>query len=122
PRALRLRVAVGRRRRHAGRRHGDALHRGAPPRGVARPLYVRAAARGWRLPGRDRGAVGGRRVWIAVVEDEAIVAQRLERLIRAVAGADVESIVHASSLDEARALVASAPLDVLFLEDRKSVV
>lgn len=53
---------------------------------------------------------------IAIVEDEAIVAQRLERMIRAIAGADAESIVHAPTLDDAVALFATSRPDLVFLD------
>ena len=52
---------------------------------------------------------------VVLVEDEAIVAQRLDRMIRAIGGADVESVAHAATLDEARALAGGA-VDLLFLD------
>jgi two-component system response regulator LytT len=55
-------------------------------------------------------------VRIAIVEDEAVVARRLERMIRAVAGAEVRSLAHAATLEEARALVNDGGLDVLVLD------
>ena len=53
---------------------------------------------------------------IAIVEDELIVAQRLERMIREIAGDDAESIAHAPSLRDAIALVAKEEVDLLFLD------
>lgn len=51
---------------------------------------------------------------IAIVEDEAVVARRLERMVREVAvGAEVEVC---PSLDAARGLLRSAKLDVLLLD------
>lgn len=50
------------------------------------------------------------------MEDEAIVAQRLERMVRELAGSDAESIRCVSSLPQAVALVADEPLDLVFLD------
>jgi two-component system, LytTR family, response regulator LytT len=58
--------------------------------------------------------VGKSRLKIAIVEDEAVVARRLERMVRQVAaGADVEVC---ASLDGALQLARASRLDVLFLD------
>lgn len=51
---------------------------------------------------------------IAIVEDEAVVARRLERMVRNIVGAP-ESIEIAASLPAARELI-QRPLDLLFLD------
>jgi two-component system response regulator LytT len=53
-------------------------------------------------------------VRIAIVEDEAIVARRLERMVRTISGATDVAI--ASTFDAALALIRSRPIDVLFLD------
>lgn len=51
---------------------------------------------------------------IAIVEDEAIVARRLERMIRAIA--KPSEVAVAPALDSALALIRSRTIDVLFLD------
>ncbi|HYH08436.1 MAG TPA: LytTR family DNA-binding domain-containing protein [Thermoanaerobaculia bacterium] len=51
---------------------------------------------------------------IAIVEDEAIVARRLERMVRAISGAT--DVAVASTFEAAIALIRSRPIDVLFLD------
>jgi two-component system response regulator LytT len=53
-------------------------------------------------------------VRIAIVEDEAIVARRLERMVRAISGAT--DVAVASTFEAAIALIRSRPIDVLFLD------
>lgn len=53
---------------------------------------------------------------IVMVEDEAVVARRLERLIRHLLGPRVASLIHLSSLPEALAYVRSHALDLLLLD------
>lgn len=53
---------------------------------------------------------------IAIVEDEAVVARRLERMIRAILGADADPLTRAASLPEALEVVASTSLDLVFLD------
>ena len=53
---------------------------------------------------------------IAIVEDEAIVAQRLERMVRELAGSEAESIRHVDSLSEAVELVNGTAVDLVFLD------
>jgi DNA-binding LytR/AlgR family response regulator len=55
-------------------------------------------------------------VRIAIVEDETIVAQRLERMVRELAGSDAESVTRVDSLPRALELVTSEPIDLLFLD------
>lgn len=53
---------------------------------------------------------------ILIVEDEPLLAGRLERLCREVLGDRLESVRIATMFDEASALLASAPIDVLLLD------
>ena len=53
---------------------------------------------------------------ILIVEDEPLLAGRLERLCREVLGERLESVRIATMFDEASALLASAPIDVLLLD------
>ena len=53
---------------------------------------------------------------VAIVEDEAVVASRLERLVTKVLGSRLESLKVLPSLPSARAFLRSSPLDVLFLD------
>lgn len=53
---------------------------------------------------------------IALVEDEAVVARRLERLTRRLLGDQITSCVHLTSLTEALAYVRSHTIDLLFLD------
>ena len=53
---------------------------------------------------------------IALVEDEAVVARRLERLTRRILGDTVTSLVRLSSLPEALQHVRHHPIDVLLLD------
>ncbi|HEX2060566.1 MAG TPA: LytTR family DNA-binding domain-containing protein [Thermoanaerobaculia bacterium] len=51
---------------------------------------------------------------IAIVEDEAVVARRLERMVRALSGAS--DVCVASSLDAALSLMRSQQIELLFLD------
>jgi DNA-binding LytR/AlgR family response regulator len=53
---------------------------------------------------------------IAIVEDETMVARRLERMVRDIAGGDAESIECVTALDDALAIVAGGRVDLLFLD------
>ena len=53
---------------------------------------------------------------IAIVEDEAMIARRLERMIRSLATSDIESVDVAPTLDGALDLVRTKPIDLLFLD------
>jgi DNA-binding LytR/AlgR family response regulator len=53
-------------------------------------------------------------VKIAIVEDEAIVARRLERMVRAISGSSDVAI--ASTFESALVLIRSRPIDLLFLD------
>jgi DNA-binding LytR/AlgR family response regulator len=53
---------------------------------------------------------------ILIVEDEPLLAGRLERLCREILGAEIESVRIATMLDEAGACLAEAPIDVLLLD------
>jgi DNA-binding LytR/AlgR family response regulator len=53
---------------------------------------------------------------IAIVEDEAMVARRLERMIRDMAGSDAESIECVTALDDALRIVAGGQVDLVFLD------
>ncbi len=59
----------------------------------------------------------GARSWrIAIVEDEAVVARRLERLVRRILGDRIQQLTVLGSLGEALAHVRSHSLDLLFLD------
>lgn len=51
---------------------------------------------------------------IAIVEDEAVVARRLERMVRAISGAS--DVAVASSLDAALSLIRTHEIELLFLD------
>jgi DNA-binding LytR/AlgR family response regulator len=53
---------------------------------------------------------------VAIVEDEAIVARRLVRLVSRILGERLERLVHVSSLAEAEALLGRSWIDLLFLD------
>lgn len=53
---------------------------------------------------------------IVLVEDEAVVARRLERMVRDIAGDDVDSLDVADSLSAAQTLVHDRPPDLVFLD------
>ena len=53
---------------------------------------------------------------IVLVEDEAVVARRLERMVREIAGDGVDSLDVADSLAAARTLVHDRPPDLVFLD------
>lgn len=53
---------------------------------------------------------------IAIVEDEAVVARRLERMLRDVAGASIEALDVVDTLAAAQALVHDRPPDLVFLD------
>jgi two-component system response regulator LytT len=53
---------------------------------------------------------------IAIVEDETRIADRLERMIRAIAGAEAEIVHRASTLDDARRVTCDSGVDLLFLD------
>lgn len=59
----------------------------------------------------------GDKSWrIVIVEDEAVVARRLERLVRRILGDRVQRLVVLGSLGESLAHVRTHPLDLLFLD------
>ncbi|MEM0964059.1 MAG: LytTR family DNA-binding domain-containing protein [Bacteroidota bacterium] len=51
-----------------------------------------------------------------IVEDEVVIARRLERLLREAAGDEIASIETCPSLDEAETLLTRRDIDVLFLD------
>jgi two-component system, LytTR family, response regulator LytT len=53
---------------------------------------------------------------ILIVEDEAVVARRVEQLCRRILGEQLESIRLAETFDSAHALLAESPVDVLLLD------
>jgi len=53
---------------------------------------------------------------VAIVEDEPLVARRLHRMLRDVAGDEVESVAEARSLASAIELLSKEPVDLLFLD------
>ncbi|MEM1127588.1 MAG: LytTR family DNA-binding domain-containing protein [Bacteroidota bacterium] len=53
---------------------------------------------------------------VLIVEDEVMVARRLERLVRSVLGARLHRVEVRHTLAEARAYLKHAPIDVLFLD------
>lgn len=53
---------------------------------------------------------------LMIVEDEPLVAQRLERLVREQLGAALESVALADHFEEATARLAEAPIDLLLLD------
>lgn len=52
----------------------------------------------------------------AIVEDEPLVARRLERMVRAIAGAAIEVVAVEPTLGRALELVRQTPIDLLFLD------
>lgn len=53
---------------------------------------------------------------VLVVEDEAVVARRLIRLVRSILGDHLHGIDHAASLGDAVEAIAERPIDLLFLD------
>ncbi|MEM1056631.1 MAG: LytTR family DNA-binding domain-containing protein [Bacteroidota bacterium] len=53
---------------------------------------------------------------VLIVEDEVVIARRLQRLLREAAGGEIASIEMCPSLDEAEALLTHRDIDVLFLD------
>lgn len=53
---------------------------------------------------------------VLLVEDEPVIARRLERLLRAEAGAEIARVDTCATLDDARARLADGDVDVLFLD------
>ena len=53
---------------------------------------------------------------VLIVEDEAVVARRVESLCRRVLGPKLESLTVIETFDAARAALAAAPVDVLLLD------
>lgn len=53
---------------------------------------------------------------VLIVEDEQVIAQRLERLLRAEAGNELASLDRCATLDEAESWLAQHPMDVVFLD------
>ncbi len=53
---------------------------------------------------------------LLIVEDEPLIARRLERFVREILGSGLESLRFAETLDQARALLDELPVDVLLLD------
>ena len=53
---------------------------------------------------------------ILIIEDEAVIARRLERLTRELLASRLERLDHARRLREARAALASVPYDIVLLD------
>lgn len=53
---------------------------------------------------------------ILIIEDEARIARRLERMIRSILGGEVEDISICDSLDEGQATIEKQAIDLLFLD------
>jgi DNA-binding LytR/AlgR family response regulator len=53
---------------------------------------------------------------VLIVEDEPLLAQRLERFCREIVGSELESIRHATLFSEASARLDEAPIDLLLLD------
>lgn len=53
---------------------------------------------------------------LLIVEDEPLIADRLERMCREILGSFLKRVIHASRIDEAEDLLASAPIDLLLLD------
>jgi DNA-binding LytR/AlgR family response regulator len=53
---------------------------------------------------------------ILIVEDEPLIAQRLERMCRELLGTVLKGVMHASRIDESENLLADASIDLLLLD------
>lgn len=53
---------------------------------------------------------------LLIVEDEPLIAQRLERMCREILGAQLETVDHAARSDETAARLAGTPIDLLLLD------
>lgn len=53
---------------------------------------------------------------ILIVEDEPLIAQRLERLLREIAGSEITSVSRCASAEAAETLLAAHDVDVVFLD------
>jgi two-component system response regulator LytT len=55
-------------------------------------------------------------VRLVIVEDELVVARRLERMVRAIVGERAESVTVLSTLEDARREIERGAIDILFLD------
>jgi two-component system response regulator LytT len=53
---------------------------------------------------------------LLIVEDEPLIAQRLERMCREILGVALESVAHASLPEESAARLAESPIDLMLLD------
>ena len=100
----------------APRRHGLALRPGTPARELRRRLSPSSRSRARRHGVVHLASPAGDPMRVLMVEDEAVPARRLERLIRELLGTDLEHLESLSHVDDAIDRILESPVDLVFLD------
>ncbi|HEY5080023.1 MAG TPA: LytTR family DNA-binding domain-containing protein [Opitutaceae bacterium] len=53
---------------------------------------------------------------LLIVEDEPLIAQRIERMCREILGAEMNAVIHAARHEDTAALLADTPIDLMLLD------
>jgi two-component system, LytTR family, response regulator LytT len=53
---------------------------------------------------------------LLIVEDEPLIAQRIERMCREILGQELKSVIHAARFDDTAALLEDTPIDLMLLD------